>query len=577
MAGRIPQSFIDDLLSRLDIAEVVGARLPLKRSGDNFSARCPFHDEKTPSFTVSHSKQFYHCFGCGAHGSAIGFVMQYDNLEFPEAIEELAAGLGLEVPREGGSTAPRDGTRHLLELLQRCADFYRGALREHPHAVAYLKQRGVEGELARDFALGYAPPGWDSLARQVGDDAGLAAAGMLIERDSGGYYDRFRDRVVFPIRDRRGRPLGFGGRALGDATPKYLNSPETEVFHKRREVYGLHEAVRAGLDESPLLVVEGYMDVIALHQHGLTNAVATLGTAATREQLQRLFRETSELAFCFDGDSAGRRAAWRALETGLGLLQDGRELRFMLLPEGEDPDSYVRRVGGEAFREALAEAPTASEYLLATLRSQTRMGTIGGRAKLAELARPLLARLPQGVYGELLREQLAREVGGHSAQARAALAPPAAPRQPPPGAGPLTAPQRMTPLRLVIALLLRRPELSAGLDLPAELLVDEDDPGMRLLGALRSQIATLARPTAAALLERMADDPGHAALSRLALWEPAVDLDEAQSAELLDDARDKLVAGLYRRRCDALLALAEERDLSADEKQQLKELLRKSK
>ena len=370
MAGLIPQAFIDDLLGRLDIVDVVGSRLNLRRSGDNHLARCPFHDEKTPSFSVSRSKQFYHCFGCGAHGSAIRFMMDYEHLDFPEAVEVLAASLGLDVPREQGAERQVESNRELFTVLEDCVQVYRRALRDYPAAVAYLKERGLSGEIARDFALGYAPEGWETLRDALGTDAqtSLFSAGMLIKNKQGGYYDRFRDRIMFPIRDTRGRAIGFGGRALGEATPKYLNSPESPVFHKRREVYGLYEARQANASRQPLVVVEGYMDVIALHQHGLPNAVATLGTAVTGDQLKRLFRETHELIFCFDGDAAGRRAAWRALESALPLLEDGREARFALIPEGEDPDALVRREGADAFRQRLAQTPPAAEFLLDELK-----------------------------------------------------------------------------------------------------------------------------------------------------------------------------------------------------------------
>jgi len=581
MAGRIPQDFIDNLLSRLDIVDVVGSRLALKRSGDNFLARCPFHDEKTPSFSVSRSKQFYHCFGCGAHGSAISFVMEYDHLDFPETVDVLATSLGLDVPREAGDERQAESNRDLLTQMEDCGQLYRRTLRDHPAAVAYLKERGLDGKIARDFALGYAPEGWDTLRDALGESvqSNLFQAGMLIQNKQGGYYDRFRDRVMFPIRDTRGRTIGFGGRALGDNPPKYMNSPESPVFHKRREVYGLYEARQAGVRDRPILVVEGYMDVIALHQHGLPNSVATLGTAVTVEQLKRLFRETHELIFCFDGDSAGQRAAWRALEIAMPLLEDGREARFALLAEGDDPDDLIRRVGADEFQRQMTQAPPVAEFMLGTLKKQIAADTIGGRARLAELARPLINSLPPGLYAELLTDRLAQEIGGNRANVRSAL------RQgvdsnrrghDPSHAENFKPPQRMTPLRLVIALLLNDPRLEPRLLLPDELM-QSVQPGMDLLRSLLQYIRSIESPTAGVLMHRLEAHEQREVLVKLASWEPAVILDDAQLQELFDDAVHSLQRDLYRRHSETLLALAEQRDLTDTEKQQLNELIKKSK
>ncbi|MFM1892488.1 MAG: hypothetical protein RLZ44_1565, partial [Pseudomonadota bacterium] len=355
MAGKIPQRFIDDLIARVDIVDVINQRVPLKKAGHEYKACCPFHDEKTPSFTVSPTKQFYHCFGCGAHGTAIGFLMDYDRLSYPEAIEALADDLGLEVPHEAGVERGPD-LSPLYEILEQAARFYAWQLRRHPdsaRAVEYLRQRGVSGEIAADFRIGFAPPGWDNLLRELGGDAravdSLRGAGLISEPEDGKRYDRLRDRIVFPILDARGRVVGFGGRVLGAGEPKYLNSPETPVFHKGRELYGLYQAKQAVKQLERLLVVEGYMDVVALAQFGIRYAVATLGTATTAEHLEKLFRSVPEVVFCFDGDRAGRDAAWKALETALPLLREGRQARFLFLPEGEDPDTLVRREGAAAF------------------------------------------------------------------------------------------------------------------------------------------------------------------------------------------------------------------------------------
>lgn len=414
----IPQRFIDDLLDKVDIVDVVGSRISLRKSGKNYSARCPFHDEKSPSFTVSPDKQFYYCFGCGAGGNAIGFVMDYDRTEFPQAVEQLAKHCGLEVPRETKRTDPADGRRkQLYAVLSEAEKYFRSQLRAHPDsklAVGYLKNRGLTGAIAGTFGIGFAPPGWDNLMTHLGHDdsrvALLLEAGMAIRKDDGGnrVYDRFRQRIMFPIRDTRGRTIGFGGRVLGDDKPKYLNSPETPVFHKGSELYGLYEA-HTQLREIPnLVVVEGYMDVVALAQHGIHNAVATLGTAATDEHLAKLFRYTPEVIFCFDGDNAGRKAARRALETCLPAMTDGRSARFLFLPEGEDPDTLVRKLGTEGFNKLLTSAQPLSEFLFSALQEGLNLDSVDGKARLSKLCAPLINRIPDGVYRQLMLKQLAR-------------------------------------------------------------------------------------------------------------------------------------------------------------------------
>ena len=377
MAGRIPQSFIDDLLVRTDIVELIDSRVRLKKAGKNYQACCPFHNEKSPSFTVSQEKQFYHCFGCGAHGNAIGFVMEYDGLEFPDAIEELASMQGMQVPREqsiGGSANSQPAvSKDLFELMNQIARFYESNLKSAPHAVEYLKGRGLTGEVVKRFNIGYAPSDWDQVRRRFGASRDheqlLISGGMLITRDNGpGSYDRFRDRIMFPIRDKRGRVIGFGGRVLGDGTPKYLNSPETPIFHKGRELFGLYEVKQAHKDPRRILVVEGYMDVVALGQYDIDYAVAALGTATTSDHIHTLFRTTAEVVCCYDGDNAGREAAWRALDNALPHLQDGRELKFVFLPDGEDPDSLVRKIGKEGFEALLDEAQPFADFMFQRLR-----------------------------------------------------------------------------------------------------------------------------------------------------------------------------------------------------------------
>lgn len=417
MGGRIPQQFIDDLLGRVDIIDIIDSRVPLKKKGKDYMACCPFHNEKSPSFSVSQDKQFYYCFGCGASGSALGFLMDYEHMDFVEAIQALANQAGVEVPTEDGPVVRGPDLNPLLDILEKADSFFQAQLREHAQAaraVAYLKNRGLSGEVARDFGIGFAPPGWDNLLKKLGTDENskklLLDSGMVIQKDDDRVYDRFRDRIMFPIRDRRGRVIAFGGRVLdGDEQgAKYLNSPETPVFHKGKELYGLFEARKAVRDLNRLLVVEGYMDVVALAQYGIRYAVATLGTATTSEHLDRLFRVVPEVVFCFDGDRAGRKAAWRALENSLPILKEGRQAKFLFLPEGEDPDSLIRREGQEVFEARIKKATPLSEFMLENLSGEADTSSTDGRARFAELARPLLASIPTGIYRDLLIEQVAK-------------------------------------------------------------------------------------------------------------------------------------------------------------------------
>ena len=457
MAGLIPQTFIDDLLSRADIVEVVDKRITLKKSGKNYSACCPFHKEKTPSFSVQPERQFYYCFGCGAGGNAIGFIMNFDQTDFPQAVASLARDNGMEVPREENAAATRRQSENskLFEVLEEASKFYCQQLRRHAQrksAVDYLKARGVSGEVARDFCIGYAAPGWDNLLKAIAEDANeqksLLKAGMVIEKEPrkapgsentntepARYYARFRDRIIFPIRDSRGRTIAFGGRVLGDDKPKYLNSPETTVFHKGAELYGLFEAKKANNKLKRILIVEGYMDVIALAQMGIRNSVATLGTATSDRHLTRLFRLVPEVVFCFDGDNAGRTAAWRALEASLSEMQDGRQVKFLFLPEGEDPDTLVRKIGEAAFNLLIEKATPLEQFFFQKLSEGLDIKTIEGRARLSNVAKPLIAKFPKGIYGQLMLDKLSETLGvasesldklidSHSKQAKGSSAPP---------------------------------------------------------------------------------------------------------------------------------------------------------
>jgi len=422
MAGRIPQHFIDQLLNRIDVVDLIDGYVPLKKAGANYKACCPFHSEKTPSFTVSPTKQFYHCFGCGANGTAITFLMEYDHMEFREAVEKLASSAGMEIPEESQGFKPKKTESQgidLYQLMNQVNDFYQTQLRQHSDkqfAVDYLKKRGLSGEIAKRFGLGFAPQGWDNLMSQLGATApaqkALLDTGMLTQNDKKRTYDRFRHRIMFPIHDHRGRVVGFGGRVLDQeqpvaGNPKYLNSPETPIFHKGSELYGLYGA-RGGIKEADgVLVVEGYMDVVALAQAGINNAVATLGTATTPMHLQRLFRHTPNITFSFDGDRAGRAAAWKALETSLPSLDDGFQVSFLFLPDGEDPDTMVKKVGKEGFDELIKNSTPLPDFLIESLQQQADINRLDGRAKLSKLAKPLIDKFPQGVLKKLVIERLA--------------------------------------------------------------------------------------------------------------------------------------------------------------------------
>ncbi|WP_019864395.1 DNA primase [Methylovulum miyakonense] len=413
--GRIPRAFIDDLLARVDIVELIDSHVPLKKTGANYVARCPFHTEKTPSFSVNSNKQFFHCFGCGASGNAISFLMDFNHLDFVEAVEDLAAFAGLDVPRENASaTLAQDKVdlQGLYDLMGRVAEFYVQQLRASAagkHAVAYLKKRDVSGEAAKTFMLGYAPQDWQELAKRF-NQRELLDAGLLGSNDNGGLYARFRHRVMFPIRDKRGRVIGFGGRVLDDSLPKYLNSPETPLFHKGREVYGLYELLKKNAKPPRILLVEGYMDVIALAQLGVDYAVAALGTATSQAHLELLFRYTSELVFCFDGDNAGREAIWKAMEAAFSVLQDGRQIRVMLLPPPHDPDSWVREQGVERFVGHMQDSQVLSDYFFGHLTQEYNLNEMEGRAQFVNKAKPYLARLPDSLFKEMMFAKL-QELG----------------------------------------------------------------------------------------------------------------------------------------------------------------------
>jgi DNA primase len=588
MAGRIPQPFIDEIVARSDIVDIIGARVPLKKAGREYKANCPFHTEKSPSFWVSPDKQFYHCFGCGAHGTVVGFLMQYEKLGFLDAVADLAQRAGLELPPEA-QLSPEPGSGDLHEVMSRAARFFEQNLADNPRGRDYLAGRGIDAPTAAKFCLGYAPDSWNALLNRFGvqeeERRRLLQAGLIIERDTqggerrAGFYDRFRDRLMFPIRDSRGRVLAFGGRVIDNGEPKYLNSPETPLFHKGRELYGLYEARQARADFKRLMIVEGYMDVVRLHQAGITYAVATLGTATTQEHLNKLFRLTSELVFCFDGDRAGLKAAWRALENALPLARDGRELKFMFLPEGHDPDTLIAAEGPEAFELRLKTALPLSEYLIRELLQQVELVHVDGRAKLKALAQPLFARMPEGVYRELLADRLAAEIRMPAAKLKELLlvggtankaADPSEPRRQP---RPRISVGRGNLLTQAITLLLHHPTAVAAIK-DIEPLGRVDKPGVAVLKELLEQAATVTSPSTATLLERWRDRSEYHRLAELAMAEPLV-ADAAAAGKELHMAVAKLLEEYGPgRRMDELLRKAEDMGLNYDEKAELSLLLK---
>jgi DNA primase len=567
MRGRIPDSFIDELLARVDIVDVIERRVPLKKAGREWTACCPFHNERTPSFYVSPAKQFFHCFGCGAHGSAVKFLMDYERLEFPDAVEELAQAVGLTVPREGGrEAAPREDKSDLYALLDGAARWYEGELPKSTEAQAYCRRRGLDADTIARFRLGWAPAGYDGLIKALGGSDRrmqlLTEAGMVATGERGHRYDRFRERLMFPILDRRGRVIAFGGRVLSpEQSPKYLNSPETPLFHKGRELFALWQVKQANASLQRIVVVEGYMDVIALHQAGLPIAVATLGTATTPEHTEVLFRAAPDVVFCFDGDRAGRAAAWKALDAALPRLRDGRQAYFLFLPEGEDPDSLVRKEGRDGFEKRLKEATPLSDYFFGELAHDVDTASLDGRARLAERARPLIAKLPDGAFRDLMAQELEKRTG-----ARANVpAEPAARRavQRP------VAVQRSL-VRSAIALLLAQPGLAELVEPPYRFL-RLDKPGIGLLAELVDLCRARPGINPAMLVEHFAERPEYPALQKL-MAAMVVGEPETRREEFLGAlARMEEQAIALRR--EALTAKHRDGTLSSAEKAELRELL----
>ncbi len=581
MAGRIPSDFIDSLMARVDIVDIIDRRVPLTRKGKEYQACCPFHEEKTPSFTVSPSKQFYHCFGCGAHGTAVGFLMDYANLSFVEAVEELAEGVGMPVPREESGPAPPPGESpgQLLGIVEEASHWFQQQLRRHPDAgkaIDYLKGRGLDGQTCAAFGVGFAPDGWDGLTSALGGNdtrrTQLLKAGLLSRKEGDGgaaprLYDRFRGRIIFPIEDHRGRVVAFGGRILGDGEPKYLNSPETPLFHKGAELYGLHRARRAIGQAGRSLVVEGYMDVISLAQFGVDNAVATLGTATTRTHLQRLFRLAPEIVFCFDGDRAGRDAAWKAMQVAMAEMQDGRQLGFLFLPQGEDPDTIVRGEGPDAFQQRVAEALPLDRFLFDTLSAQVDMSRMDGKARLVSLARPLIESMPESALRQLMRDRLSSLTGVRGESIGPADAGPRPGRRANRGAA---STGQLSLMATAISLLLQHPKAASGLARPE--LIEE----MRLQGGdhlRRVYKRAVANPdiTTARLVEGFRDSDVYEYIERLASHDHQVQ--DGSVARVLDDTLARLEDLQNEERRAMLLEKSRAQPLAADEKDELRSLL----
>ena len=580
----IPESFVQDLLARIDIVDVVERYVPLRKAGANYSACCPFHSEKTPSFTVSPSKQFYHCFGCGAHGSAIGFLMQHAGIGFIEAVEDLAAAAGMQVPHEERNAAIRAKKAPLTELMARAMHFYREQLKAAPKAVDYLKGRGLTGEIAARFGLGYAPDAWQALQQIFPDynDPALVECGLVIVNELGRRYDRFRERVMFPILDQRGNVIGFGGRVIGhskEATadgasvgPKYLNSPETPLFEKGRELYGLTQARQAIRDSDTVIVVEGYMDVVALAQHGVANAVATLGTACTPTHVHKLLRQASKVVFCFDGDAAGRKAAWRALEASLEQLSDDKSAGFLFLPPEHDPDSFVRAEGAQTFKRLVAHPTTLTEFLLRELKAGVDLASAEGRARLVHDARPHLQKLA----APILRVQLVKAVAEASALTQAEvetqcdLKPAARGRPAPPRTR-----QRPTPSSVeykLLQIVLHKPEWAARLPLE---LINVERPEGQALSAIADAIDHGEMPAGGfgLMLEFFRNTPHEAMIATIAA-NMVEEVDLGALEEMFNDSVVRLRHTALTAEIEQLTARARQ-GLNPEERQRLAELLAK--
>ncbi len=583
MAGRISRQFIDDLLNRADIVELIDSRVPLKKAGKNYQSCCPFHNEKSPSFTVSQDKQFYHCFGCGEHGNAISFLMEYDRLEFVDAVEELASHCGVDVVREESNASPAEQRRQQkiyqqkqddYELMSQVSRFYQQQLKvayDKDKAINYLKARGLSGEVVKRFGIGYISDAWDGMMKVFSQNGQanqqLTDLGMAITGDKKRPYDRFRGRIMFPISDKRGRVIGFGGRVLGDEKPKYLNSPETRIYHKGQELYGLHEAKKASKQLKRLVVVEGYMDVVALAQHGVEYAVASLGTATTYEQLQTLFRTVPDVICCYDGDRAGRDAAWRAMENALPLIRDGFSLKFVFLPDGEDPDSLIRTQGKHSFETILDNAMPLSKFLFEHLMQQVDMSSLEGRAALVESFQPYLSKLPESVLKDAIRNEIANNFGTGSEQFLAKLTKSTQAVEVKPKNNSST---KATPVRLALALLLEHPHIATSLS-DARVLQPLNVPGVPLLIDVLSVCQKNPEIKSAQLLEYFRDSQQGVHLAKVMCWQHHVEAEAATDVFL--DSIEKLLNNFVEQRAEVLLQKARTGQMTSQEKHELQQIL----
>lgn len=587
MAGRIPRDFIDDLIARSDVVDVVDSRVKLKKAGKNYQACCPFHNEKTPSFTVSQDKQFYHCFGCGAHGNVISFIMEFDRLDFVEAIEELARSHGLEVPREKGhSPVKSDSQKKQKEddyaLMEKVSRFFQHQLKHHKDAhkpVNYLKQRGLSGEIVKQWEMGYAPDEWDAVLSTFGLDAQkiqqLLDLKLITQNDSGKRYDFFRGRIMFPIRDRRGRIVGFGGRVLGDGGPKYLNSPETRLFHKGYELYGFYQARKNNRQLDNVLVVEGYMDVVALSQYDINNATAALGTATTPDHLGMLMRSTKNIVCCYDGDRAGREAAWRAVENALPILSDGSQITFLFLPDGEDPDTMVRKEGADAFKERLKSAKPLSQFFFEHLLKKHAIGTAEGKAALRAEALPMIETIPAENQKTLLLEALSKHTGNYDQFKLGKDIEDATSRSAKPNQEARFNQQKakVSPVRTLIHLLLEYPHLAQSVpEVQPSALLDSGFKGLPLLVEIHSFCAKHTKNTTALLLEHFHSHAQIGVINKLLLQENLIS--EADAPQVYQDSFAKLLDWTMESRMDVLISKSRLSGLSQDEKQELSLLMK---
>jgi DNA primase len=568
MSGRVPRAFIDDLLNRVDIVEVIDARLPLKKKGREYWACCPFHGEKTASFSVSSVKQFYHCFGCQKSGNAVGFLMDYDHMEFIEAIETLAQSLGIDVPYEQGNAPPRpaQGLDAMYQSMEQSAEFYQAQLKQNQPAIDYLKNRGISGQTAKTFGIGYAPPGWNNIK---GDEKWLVETGMLIKKDDGKQYDRFRHRLMFPIRDRRGRCIAFGGRVIDpEDNPKYLNSPESPLFHKSDEIYGLFELKKAVTNIDRIFITEGYMDVVALAEHGVLTAVATLGTAINNRQIESLFRVCKNLVFCFDGDAAGKKAAWRSLEQCLASLKEGRLARFLFLPEGQDPDSYISEFGKESFDSQVEEASTLTAYLFDSLLKECNIRSLEGRAQFLDRLRPYFAQIPlQSLKDQILAEveaRLGQQIDGRMLRLLGE-------DKPAKQAHSRLPEQHWTPTRLAINLLLKKPALGASIGTHNE-LADSGIPGVDLLLKILDILHEEPDISTQNLLARFSGEDHETHLYTLAAMEPPVENDETLERMFADCLQSLQKQYIRHRQKQLISKLQSGEPLSEAEKQEHRKL-----